>query len=158
MSSVYFDHGDSRRSDVAATKGFFGETVSNQNRLTDIDIMIANRNGEVELLIEIEERDVSPKKILGDVLATILCNRFAVRCNGVQRYFRPTPTTRLLIVGTVPARGTRLKKVERVIAPQIHRLHGLPNNVTPQHVELIFACDIESAIAKLKDRVRVLLL
>jgi hypothetical protein len=59
------------RCHVAATKGFFGKAVKNLNRLADIDVLVASDDGKARLLIEIEERACSPKKILGDVLAAL---------------------------------------------------------------------------------------
>jgi hypothetical protein len=93
---VYYDHGDtSVDSKVAATKGFFGTSVKNLNRLADVDILVASNDGIAQLLIEVEERACSPKKILGDVLATLLCNQFAVRVQGRQQLFALSPATRL---------------------------------------------------------------
>ncbi|MBC8235578.1 hypothetical protein H8E77_39025, partial [bacterium] len=89
---VYYDHGKrDSKPNVAAIKGFFGDEVSNKNRLADVDLMVAKPNKDIMLLVEIEERESSPKKILGDVLAILMCNRFAVKLNGEQHYFRITP-------------------------------------------------------------------
>ena len=76
---VYYDHGDSQKSNVVAIKGFCGKSVTNQNRLADIDIMVANPKKEIVVLIEIEEKPASPKKYIGTIFAALMCNRFAVR-------------------------------------------------------------------------------
>ena len=60
--SVLYDHGDKQENlSVAAIKGFFGDKVTNSNRLTDVDVLVANNN-EVILLIEIEENEMSAEK------------------------------------------------------------------------------------------------
>ncbi|MDQ4077463.1 MAG: hypothetical protein M3220_14600, partial [Chloroflexota bacterium] len=112
----YYDHGNQEADPhVAAIKGFVGQTVSNRNRLADIDVMLASPAGKVQLLIEIEERPMSPKKLLGDLLALLLCNQVAVH----KHYFRITPHTHLVIAGYFPAGGQGRAKVEEVIQPRL---------------------------------------
>ena len=68
--TVYYDHGiKTDDPNVAAIKGFFGDQVNNKNRLADIDVMVANIDKEIILLIEIEESEMSPKKLLGDIFS-----------------------------------------------------------------------------------------
>lgn len=72
---VYYDHGDTNiDSNVASIKGFFGEEVANLNRLADVDVLIGAPSGEAIVVIEIEERFSSPKQVLGNVLAALMCN------------------------------------------------------------------------------------
>ena len=42
---------------------------------------------QVLRLIEIEESNMPPKKLLGDVFATLMCNRFVVKIEKEQKYF-----------------------------------------------------------------------
>ena len=80
---VVYDHGiATSQSNVAAVKGFLGSSVKNVNRLADVDMLVATASGEPVLLIEIEERHCSPKKFLGDILAVLMCDGFAVRLAG----------------------------------------------------------------------------
>jgi len=86
--SVFYDHGNPQEnSNVAVIKGFFGDKVTNRNRLTDIDVMVVNNKKEVVLLIEIEESEMSPKKLLGDIFSIVMCNQFAVRTENKNKYF-----------------------------------------------------------------------
>ena len=152
---VYYDHGDStKEANVVATKGFIGENVTNLNRLTDIDVMIVSPNGSVSLLIEIEERYASPKKILGDVLAGLICNRFAIRLNGKQHDFSVTASTKLIVAGIVPTSGIRLEKVERTMLPRIQQLSGLSDGLNPRNVEFIFSENIQTTIEKLQNIIK----
>jgi len=76
---IYYDHGEKRiDNNVAAVKGYYGKKVSNQNHLADVDVIVASQKNEILLLIEIEEHSVSPKALLGDVLALMLCNGFTM--------------------------------------------------------------------------------
>lgn len=148
---VYYDHGDpALDTAVAATKGFFGTEVKNLSRLADIDILIASPDGIAHVLIEIEERPCAPKKILGDTLAVLLCNQFAVRVGGEQRTFGVSPDTRLIVAGVLPDRGHRLRKIEDVIGPRLQQLQGLPDGISPKNVQLIFSGTITATIKKLE--------
>jgi hypothetical protein len=148
---VYYDHGDTAvDASVAATKGFFGTDVKNLNRLADIDILIASPDRVARLLIEIEERPCSPKKILGDTLAVLLCSRFAVRVKGgEQQIFMISAETRLIVAGVVPDRGYRLRKIDEVIGPRIQRLEGLADGISPKNVQFVFSGTITATLNKL---------
>ena len=147
---VYYDHGDpALDASVAATKGFFGTDVNNLNRLADIDILVASPNCIAQLLIEIEERPCSPKKILGDTLAILLCNQFAVCVHGEQWTFRASPATRLIVAGVIPDRGNRLRKIDEVIGPRLHRLEGLTDGISPKNVQYVFKRTIAATLEKL---------
>ena len=91
-----------------------------------------------------------PKKILGDILAVLMCNRFAVRVGGEQRTFGISPGTRLIVAGVLPDQGYRLRKVEEVIGPRVHELQGLPDGISPKNVQLIFTTTITASIKKLE--------
>ena len=95
----YYDGDKIKYSNVLATKAFYGERVSNSNRLADLDVVVIGPDGITDLILEIEERPSSPKKILGDVLALMLCNRLAAKIAGVQNYFELSHTTTLVIAG-----------------------------------------------------------
>lgn len=49
---VFYDHGDSREPNVVAIKGFYGEEVTNLNRLADVDIIVVGPNHLVEVIVE----------------------------------------------------------------------------------------------------------
>jgi hypothetical protein len=77
--AVYYDHGDRTiHPNVAAIKGIYGEKVTRSSQLTQVDVMVAKPNGETIALVEIEERQCSPKKIIGDIFINLMCDRFGV--------------------------------------------------------------------------------
>lgn len=89
---VYYDHGDPKESmNVVAIKGIYGESVSLISQLAQVDVLVAQPDREILVLVEIEERFSSPKKIAGDVFTLLMCNRFSVRLSGQHEYFRITP-------------------------------------------------------------------
>ncbi len=147
--SVFYDHGSIQEdSNVGVIKGFYGHEVTNRNRISDVDVMVVNDDGEVVLLIEIEESEMSPKKLLGDVFATIMCNRFAVRMGNEQKYFCATPKTRLIVSGVLSSRGQ--DKIRNIIAPRL-RQFGVPDDTFQiDNIKFVFGEDISEMITKLK--------
>jgi len=76
--SVFYDHGNKQEHpNVVAIKGFIGNHVTNANRLADVDVLVANDKQEIIVLIEIEESNITPKTLLGDVFASLMCNGYA---------------------------------------------------------------------------------
>ena len=155
---VYYDHGDkSADPRVAAVKGFSGERVSNENRLADVDVIVAKPDGEVVLLVEIEERKVAPKKLLGDLMAIPMCSRFAVKTDIGHRYLTINPDTQFILAGVVSPRGSKLCQIQEVIAPRLGEFGRLSGGIDPQNVSLVFEGNIQKAIGVLRDRVRGLI-
>lgn len=154
---VYYDHGDSQKPNVAEIKGFYGQSVKNRNRLTDIDIMVANQNRDIVLLIEIEETAASPKKYIGSAFAALMCNSFAVKMKDEQRYFRPTNETIFIIAGKLPNEGIRLQKMHEIIAPRVGEFVAPVNSIAPKNIVFEFADSMPSTIELLKKRTAELL-
>ena len=98
---VYFDHGDSTDSHVVATKSFFGDQVSNENRLADVDAIVVDNSGEIAALIEIAERPLSPKKLLGVALAVLISDNICIMSDKQQITFKITDNTKFLIAGNI---------------------------------------------------------
>ena len=151
---VYFDHGDkSRYSNVLATKGFYskcGDVVTNANRLTDLDIVVIEPTGSAALVIEIEERPCSPKKILGDILALMLCNRLAARVDGEQKYYELSQNTKIIVAGVLPGNGCRLARIHDLIEPRLRNLNAPPDSINPTNIHFIFNEHIKDVINELK--------
>lgn len=153
--SVYFDHGDKEKfPNVAAIKGFYGDQVTNRNRLADIDVMVANDDNEAVLLIEIEETNSSPKKLLGDAFSVMFCNHIAVRAGNEQKYFRVCAQTRLIVAGIVPSQGNRQDKIEDMILPRL-RQFNVPNDAI-QVENVVFVCEdiVSDLLANLKSETK----
>ena len=151
---IYYDHGDATNDKhVAACKGYFnvgGKGVTNLNRLADIDILIG-KNKEAIILIEIEERASSPKKIIGDVFAIAMCDMVAVRVDGKQNDFRITDKTRLIVSGVVPTKGNRKKKIDEVIQSRVGDFSVCDGGVELSNVSLVFEETIGDVLRRLDE-------
>ena len=154
--SVYSDHGSiQKETNVGVIKGFYGEQVTNKNRLTDIDVMVVNNNNdEAVLLIEIEESEMPPKKVLGDVFATLMCNRFAVRIENEQKYFGVSATTQLIVAGVVSERGDKQYKIRNVILPALRKFTVPDDSVQIDKVKFVMGDDVSETIENLKSEVK----
>lgn len=149
---VYYDHGD-RQNDpnVFSIKGFYGDYVHNINRLADIDVLIASKDKEAKILIEIEERPISPKKLLGDILAILMCNRIAIGKGKKQEYYEVNDGTKLIVAGILPNHGNRIKKIKEIIKPRLNSMSGFFDGICPENIDLIFKENIPLTINNLKD-------
>lgn len=146
---VYYDHGDSRLPNVVAIKGFYGKSVKNLNRLTDVDILVAKPDGKIVLLIEIEETYQSPQKYIGSVFSILMCNQFAVGSNKNQRYFTTNEVTKLIVAGILPT-NRRLKKIHHIIAPRLQQFSAPIESIDPKNVHFLFSSNIAEVINRLK--------
>lgn len=146
---IYFDHGDrSAISNVVACKAFYGkpeEAVHNVNRLSDVDILITDNSNNALIIIEIEERPVSPKKIIGDIFSLAMSNRIAIRKES-QKYFSLGSNTKLFVVGILPEKGSRLKKVDEIIQKRILSFQRNQNEFCLSNIHLIFRGSIKIAL------------
>jgi len=150
--SIYYDHGD-RQGDpnVAAIKGFYGQTVTNKNRLVDTDVIVVNNdNNSIVLLIEIEETEMSPKKLLGDVFATLMCNRFALKVKNKQKYFRASPNTKLIVAGVVQKLGDGQDKIENTITTRLQQFVVPGDAIQIDKITFVFGEDISGMLEKLE--------
>jgi hypothetical protein len=152
---VFWDHGD-QGSDlgVVAVKGFYGDTVANVNRLADIDVLVADGQGHALLLIEIEERPSSPKKIIGDVFAVAMCNRIEVKQSGVSTVFDVTPETTLIVAGIANQRGDKMAQARQVIYPRMGSFSAPADGLRLENVRFVFHGCLPCMIAALEEEVR----
>jgi len=127
---VYYDHGDKATDpNVAVPKGFYGESVSNLNRLADVDIITVSKDGKAILLIEIEERPASPKKVLGNILAIMMCNKFAVKVKRKQKYYQVNKYTHLFFGCLYKEKGFGKEKIEN-LRKRIKDIDGFPEGIS----------------------------
>ncbi len=154
---VFYDHGDSQEENVVAIKGFCGDEVCNKNRLADVDVMIAKPSGRIVLLIEIEERHATPKKIIGDAATLLMCTKFAVRKEKEQKTYTVDRNSRLLIALILPDHGDRQRKVSEVLAPRFKSFSGFKQGVRPGQVEFLSDGSIKELREKLECRVKAIL-
>jgi len=154
---VYYDHGDPTQHDnVKAIKGFSGDEVRNENRLTDIDVLVANQNREILLLIEIEESPISPKTLLGDIFASLFSTKFAVKIGNENIYFSKTPRTHLIVASYNPSDKKRKIYTDRV-QEKLREFLSTEIEIKPDHVEFIIESELGCCLKKLQQRVKEIL-
>jgi len=149
--SVFYDHGNPQEnSNVAVIKGFFGDKVNNRNRLTDIDAIVVNNNKEIVLLIEIEESEMSPKKLVGDIFSMVMCNQFAVRIENENKYFSLSSKTCAIIAGIALDRGNELT----IIKPRLQEFQVPIDGLQLDKIKIVTKPDILKTLEELKNQVR----
>jgi hypothetical protein len=136
-----------------AIKGFYGNQVSNANRLADIDIAIVDANNQVKILIELEERISSPKKILGDVFAVAMCNYVEVKLEQYAHVFSITPETVLFVAGIINPRGSKLAQIQQILYPRLQAFSSPQDGLLLRNVSFVFTGSLPSTIAKLQTHV-----
>jgi hypothetical protein len=150
--SVYYDHGKQEvESNVFVIKGFLGDSVTNANRLTDADNMVVC-NGEVVLLIEIEEGTMSPKKLFGDIFSAVMCNQFGVRIENKNIYFDVVPETRLIIAGVAREQLDEPSRIDDIIIPQLRKF-VFPGALQSDKIKIIVKADVWKTLEELKSEV-----
>jgi hypothetical protein len=148
---VYYDHGDkAAQPNVAPIKGICGEKVTNSTQLTQVDVMVAKPNREIVALVEIEERPSSPKKLIGDVFANLMCSQYSITINGEQEFFSISPDTVLIIAGIMDTRGKLPEQLQKTILPRLSHFDIPGDGVCLNKVWLIFREKIDGAIKELK--------
>ncbi len=153
---VYYDHGDPAKHDnVAAIKGFIGGEVKNENRLADVDVMVADEDHNIRVLIEIEESPLSPKTLLGDVFASLVSTGFSILDDG-QRYFKVSRRTRLIVAGFHPNLERR-KNYRDDIRRRIGQFSVPVDAISIDNVEFIIESDLDSCLRKLRQRIKKIL-
>lgn len=161
---VYYDHGEKNHDpNVSVPMGFFGDNISQKNRLTDCDVLVglsSEENSKAVLLIEVEQgsnkrgldtRSVSPKTVLGDILASMLSERFAIKTthpNSPHDYYQVDEETLLIIAFPYNERGytyPKMKMIEKTIQ------NIVKSNEKPlKNVELVMAPNLKELFNQLK--------
>lgn len=123
------------------------------SHISELDILIGSRDKKAQILIEVEERSCSPKKILGNLFASLLCDRFEVKTKDGPVCFMVTSETRLIVCGIQPGHGKRIDKIDRTIVPRLHALSSTPNEILPKNISLIFDESLEFTLELVKEEI-----
>lgn len=153
---VFYDHGDPQPfPNVAKVTGFVGDQVARHNQLAQIDVMVAGHTKEAVLLIELEESDFTPKRILGDVFSILMCNRISVRVNHKQVRFEITPHTRLIVAG-IASTSSKTAQIKKSINPRLHQFSVPIDSIQTRNVNIVGNSDLESTVSELKEIVKAM--
>ena len=105
---VYYDHGDSTRSEVCAPTTYTGERYGRNATLSQVDIVVT-KGRNVILGIEIEESTGNPKTVLGDVFGIALADKMRIQDNVYS-----VENITVIIAVTDDGEGSRSVKCERL--------------------------------------------
>ena len=153
--TVYYDHGDRQANrNVVAIKGFYGAELSTKNQLTQADVMVVKPNHEIAMVIEVEERASSPKKVIGDIVANIMCNRFSTSSGGIHQYFDVTFETTLVIAGIISTKGSKVTQLDNVIMHRLRQFKTPLGGISLNNVTLVFRENIETTVDSLKKLIK----
>jgi hypothetical protein len=114
--------------------------------------MVVNKKGEVVLLIEIEEKGMSPKKLIGDIFTILMCNRIAIKKDNKQKYFMVSSKSKLIIAGVVPSGAKR--KIETVIEPQLKKFRRPGATLQSNNVQIVNGISIMATLNDLKSEIK----
>lgn len=150
---IYYDHGiKDVDPHVAKPLGFYGKYVKNLNRITDTDILIGHGN-KVILLLEIEERHASPKKVLGNIFANMMCNRYAIKRNDCHAYYDITDHTKLILSLLYKEKGYVKQKITN-IKKRIDEIDRFPNGILTKNIVILWETCFETLIETTKKYVK----
>ena len=78
---VYYDHGDKKMDKANVCEPTpYNKIKSDENTLSNIDIAIVEKKeNKLRILIEIEESQAEPKKIIGDMMNIILADHILIK-------------------------------------------------------------------------------
>jgi hypothetical protein len=152
--SVYYDHGDTKLENVGVIQGFVGSQPKRVYTLAEVDVMVVDKEGNIILLIEIEDKSSpSPKKLLGVVFSIVLCDQFAFGVGENKQYFRLNPETKLIIAGFVNPKGRKGDQIFNVIQPRLNEIGVPKGSIKFENISFVFEKDIETTLEVLKKRV-----
>jgi hypothetical protein len=151
---VYYDHGNSDLENVGAIQGFIGYQPKRFNILAEVDVMVVEKQGNIILLIEIEDKSQpSPKKLLGVLFSIVLCNQFAFGVGQDKRVFNVTPETKLILAGFINPKGRKREQIFDVIQPRLNEIDNLDVSVSLNQVSFVFEKDLATSLKVLKEGV-----
>jgi hypothetical protein len=83
--SVYYDHGKRGDKNVCEISSVLGNQLRRDSKIAEIDIAILDQREKVILLIEIEESDDNPKKLIGDAITTLIGDKIFINRREVNQ-------------------------------------------------------------------------
>jgi len=127
-SRVYHDHGDGGQRLWA----HLGSEPHAWSNLSGVDVLLGDaESGRAVLVLEIEERACSPKKLLGDVCAFALSEYLTTESD--DRRYTITPETELWVCFPANPRGHQLERDEQAL----ERLQEAWGGTLPVRVRLV---------------------
>lgn len=75
---TFYDHGDSSKPEVCQPTTYMGRRYGSDATLSCVDIVVVKDNN-VFLAVEIEESQIRPKTIMGDIFGVVLSDKISIK-------------------------------------------------------------------------------
>lgn len=111
---IFYDHGDSSKPEVCQPTSYMGRRYGTGATLSGLDIVLV-KNSRVVLVVEVEESEVRPKVVLGDVFGAVLADGIRIK----NRPYRLKDVV-IVVAVAVSAPGRRSEKYAR-LERHLHR-------------------------------------
>ncbi len=150
---VFYDHGNPKKPNVGKIYGHVGERPAANTNLAEVDVMVANLENKILLLIEIEEEaSLGPKKILGVLMAILLSEKFSFK----KQEYSITPQSLFICAGKSNPKGKNARKIRDVIAPRVQNI--AETNSKLRNIQYVLEATVEEVIQETMQASRSLLL
>ena len=147
--------GEPKLSVMEARRGLRGP-ANMESRLADVDVMVAKPNKDLVVLVQIETEVASPKRILGAVLAILMCNRLALELDGVQQYYKIGPETKFVLAGTMTTGAYAVRRIKETIWPRLQHFAITGDGIDPKNVIFVFRRPLSSTMRALRQLMELL--
>ena len=155
---VYYDHGKKGLENVGKINGIVGSELSRVNNLAQVDILVVDKSGGINLIIEIEEgSSPNPKKVIGVVFSIILCNRFSFGKKHNRKCFKIAPETQLIFAGFTNPKGVKKQKFLEVITPRMNEMKAPSDSIRLENISFVFEDDWDLTSKALERKVKTIL-
>ena len=149
---LFYDHGDSSKTEVCQPTAYMGRRYGVDATLSGLDIVLVYR-GRVFLLVEVEESQVRPKTIIGDVFGVVLSERVSIR-----RRSYPIGDATMIVAMTVSGKGRQADKyirLERHLRKYLNTLRDARPPQTRVDKIRIVTSDSEDLVRRIERLVRL---
>ena len=133
---LFYDHGDSSKKEVCQPTSYMGRRYGSDATLSGLDIVLTHKD-RVILVVEVEESEVRPKTVLGDIFGVLLAGK--VRIRG-----RSYPLVDTIVVVALASSGQGRKdekyaRLERHISGYVQALRQTKPGTSVKKVRIITA-------------------
>ena len=148
---LFYDHGDSSKTEVCQPTSYMGRRYGVDATLSGLDIVLVYR-GRVFLLVEVEESQVRPKTILGDVFGVVLSEHVRIRGRSY-----PIGDATMIVAMIVSGKGQQADKyirLERNLRKYLNMLRSAMPQTRVDKIRIVTS-DSEDLVRRIERLVRL---
>ena len=122
---IFYDHGDSFKESVCQPTSYIGRRYGADATMSGLDIVLVHK-GKVFLLVEVEESQVRPKTILGDIFGVVLSERVRIKAKSY-----PIENATMIVAMIVNSKGQQAEKYIR-LERHLHKYLSTLRKIMPK--------------------------